>query len=457
MAETVCDDRPLTLEDLTAWFAAGGKSAADFRVGAEHEKFVFRVGGHAPVPYEGEAGIRALLEGLKRFGWTGTYEHGAAGGETLIGLSRGAANISLEPGGQFELSGAPLHSMHDICEETGRHLEEVKSVAGELGLGFLGLGFTPIWRRDQVPIMPKGRYQIMRRYMPKVGGLGLDMMLRTCTVQANLDFADEADMAAKFRVSLALQPIVTALFANSPFTEGKPNGFLSARANVWTDTDSDRTGLLNFVFEDGFGFEAYARYALDVPMYFVKRDGRYIDVAGRSFRDFMDGKLAEIPGERATLADWVDHTSTIFPEVRLKQYLEMRGADAGPWSRLCALPALWAGILYDPDAQAAARDLCKHWTAEDRAMLRGDVARLGLKASVAGRSVQAIAGDMLALAHQGLKRRNRLSAGMVDETGYLADLEDIADTGVTAAERLLELYHGPWRGDAGRVFEACAY
>jgi glutamate--cysteine ligase len=457
MAETAGDDRPLTLEDLIAWFAAGGKSPADFRVGAEHEKFVFRIADHAPVPYEGEAGIRALLEGLMRYGWAGTYERAAAGGETLIGLSRGAANISLEPGGQFELSGAPLHSMHDICEETGQHLKEAKAVAADLGLGFLGLGFTPIWRRDQVPVMPKGRYQIMRRYMPKVGTLGLDMMLRTCTVQANLDFADEADMAAKFKVSLALQPIVTALFANSPFTEGKPNGFLSARANVWTDTDADRTGLLNFVFEDGFGFEAYARYALDVPMYFVKRQGRYIDVAGRSFRDFMEGRLAEVPGERATLADWVDHTSTIFPEVRLKQYLEMRGADAGPWSRLCALPALWAGILYDPAAQAAAWDLCKHWSAEDRAKLRGDAARLGLKAVVAGRPAQDIAKDMLALAHQGLKRRNRVSAGLVDETGYLAELEDIADTGVTAAERLLELYHGAWEGDASRVFEACAY
>ncbi len=457
MAETVCDDRPLTLGDLTDWFAAGGKSAADFRVGAEHEKFVFRLADHAPVPYEGDAGIRALLEGLTRFGWAGTYEASPTGGETLIGLSRGMANVSLEPGGQFELSGAPLHSMHDICEETGQHLKEVKAVAAELGLGFLGLGFSPIWRRDQVPIMPKGRYQIMRDYMPKVGALGLDMMLRTCTVQANLDFADEADMVAKFRVSLALQPVVTALFANSPFTEGKPNGFLTARANVWTDTDADRTGMLDFVFDDGFGFEAYARYALDVPMYFVKRGGRYIDVAGRSFRAFMDGDLAEAPGERATLADWVDHTSTIFPEVRLKQYLEMRGADAGPWSRLCALPALWAGILYDPAAQAAAWDLCRHWTAEDRAALRGDVARLGLKATVAGRSVQAIAGDMLALSHQGLKRRNRVSAGMVDETGYLAELEDIADSGVTAAERLLELYRGPWEGDASRVFEACAY
>jgi glutamate--cysteine ligase len=457
MADTLCDDRPLAFEDLSAWFARGGKPGADFRVGAEHEKFVFRLGSHAPVPYEGDDGIRALMQGLMRFGWAPTTEHNERGGETLIGLSRGAANVSLEPGGQFELSGAPLHTMHDICEETGQHLEEVKTVAAELGLGFLGLGFAPTWRRDEIPLMPKGRYKIMRGYMPKVGSLGLDMMFRTCTVQANLDFADEADMVAKFRVSLALQPIATALFANSPFTEGKPNGFLSARANVWTDTDNDRTGLLDFVFEDGFGFDAYTRYALDVPMYFVKRNGLYIDVAGRSFRDFMDERLPELPGERPTLADWVDHTSTIFPEVRLKQYLEMRGADAGSWSRLCALPALWAGLLYCPDCQAAAWDLCKAWTSEERRRLRDDAARMGLKARIAGRTAQDIAKDMLVIAHEGLKRRDHLSAGMVDETGYLSEVEDIAETGFTAAERLLELYHGPWAGDVSRVFEACAY
>jgi glutamate--cysteine ligase len=457
MAETLCDDRPLTFEDLVAWFAEGGKPAAEFKVGAEHEKFVFTTGDDAPVPYDGDKGIRALMEGLMRFGWEGVYEAGGPTGETLIGLSRGKANVSLEPGGQFELSGAPLHTMHDICEETGQHLEEAKTVAGELGLGFLGLGFTPLWRRDQVPVMPKGRYKIMREYMPKVGGKGLDMMFRTCTVQANLDFADEADMVAKFRVSLALQPIVTALFANSPFTEGKPNGFLSARADVWTDTDKDRTGMLNFVFEDGFGFETYARYALQVPMYFVKREGRYIDVAGKSFPDFMAGKLAEVPGDRATIKDWVDHTSTIFPEVRLKQYLEMRGADAGSYSRLCALPALWAGILYDPASQAAAWDLCKHWTMEDRAGLIRDVPRLALNATVAGRSVRDIARDMVAIAHQGLKRRNRLSGGLIDETSYLGELEDIADSGVTAAERLLGLYHGAWEGDVTQVFDAFAY
>lgn len=451
MAEVACDDRPLVFEDLVGWMAEGAKPASEWRVGAEHEKFVFRLKDHAPVPYEPD-GIKALLMGLTRFGWTPVME-----GENVIALERGMANVSLEPGGQFELSGAPLETVHDICEETGQHLEEVKQVADELGLGFLGLGFTPIWRRDQVPVMPKGRYKIMREYMPKVGGLGLDMMFRTCTVQANLDFGSEADMVAKFRTSLALQPIATALFANSPFIEGKPSGFVSARANVWTDTDPDRTGMLDFVFQDGFGFETYARYALKVPMYFVKRGDRYIDVAGRSFVDFMDGKLPELPGERPTLKDWADHTTTIFPEVRLKKYLEMRGADAGPWSRLCALPALWMGIFYDSQALAAAWDLCKDWKIEDHERLRADVARLGLKAEIAGRTVQDVAIDLLAIAKSGLKNRNRLSGGLVDESGYLAEMEHIAETGVTPAERLLELYRTTWKGDASRVFDDFAY
>jgi glutamate--cysteine ligase len=451
MAEAACDDRPLVFEDLVRWMADGGKPKSEWRVGAEHEKFVFRLKDHAPVPYEPN-GIKALLEGLTRFGWTPVME-----GENVIALERGMANVSLEPGGQFELSGAPLETVHEICEETGQHLNEVKQVADELGLGFLGLGFTPVWTRDQVPVMPKGRYKIMRQYMPKVGNLGLDMMFRTCTVQANLDFADEADMVAKFRTSLALQPIATALFANSPFIEGKPSGYVTARANVWTDTDPDRTGMLDFVFRDGFGFEAYARYALDVPMYFVKRGDRYIDVAGRSFRDFMDGKLPELPGERPTIKDWADHTTTIFPEVRLKKYLEMRGADSGPWSRLCALPALWMGVLYDSASLAAAWDLCKDWDIADHERLRADVTRLGLKAEIGGRTVQDVAKDMLAIARAGLKARNRLSGGMVDETGYLAELDQIAETGVTPAERLLELYETRWNRDAGRVFDDFAY
>ncbi len=452
MGDVVTDERPLAFEDIMAWFESGSKPADQWRVGAEHEKFVFRKGSNAPVPYAGPDGIQALLNGLMRFGWKGVYE-----GENIIALERGKANISLEPGGQFELSGAPLETMHDICQETGQHLEEVKTVADELGLGFLALGFTPVWKRDEIPVMPKGRYKIMREYMPKVGSLGLDMMFRTCTVQANLDYGSEADMVAKFRASLALQPIATALFANSPFRESKPTGFLSTRANIWTDTDADRTGMLDFVFRDGFNFETYANYILDVPMYFAKRDGQYVDLAGKSFRKFMAGELAELPGDRPSIKDFADHTTTAFPEVRLKQYLEMRGADSGPWGALCALPALWAGIFYDSQALAAAWDLVKDWKVEDHERLRADVARLGLKAEVNGRSVQDVGKDMVAIAKSGLKNRNRLSGGLVDETGYLAELEEITSSGKTQADRLLDLYNGPWNGDVTKVFETHAY
>ena len=452
MADKAADDRLLTKADLVEYLASGCKPPEQWRIGAEHEKFIFRHSTYERVPYDGPDGVRAILKGLERFGWTPEFE-----GDHPIALNRNGAAISLEPGGQFELSGAALLDVHQICDETGRHLMEVKTVADEIGVGFLGLGFDPMWRREDVPIMPKGRYDIMRAYMPKVGGLGLDMMLRTNTIQSNLDFESEADMVAKFRTSLALQPIATALFANSPFTEGKPNGFLSARANVWTDTDPDRTGMLGFVFEDGFGFERYVDYALDVPMYFVKRDGKYLDLSGRSFCKFMDGKLDELPGEKPSIKDWADHTTTIFPEVRLKKYLEMRGADGGPWSRICALQAMWAGILYDSDALAGAWDLCKHWTLEDRAKLRTDVAKTGLKGTVAGRPIQQVAEELLDIARHGLRRRQRFSGGMVDETGYLSELEEIAESGITPAERLLALYHGRWQGDVTRVYEEFAY
>lgn len=447
------DQKPLTLEETTAWFAAGAKPASEWRVGAEHEKFGFHFRDHSTLPYEGQGGIEALMRGLTdRYQWKPVHEGGR-----VIALSRGGASVSLEPGGQFELSGAPLADAHAIRAETVSHLEEVRAVGSDLGLGFIGLGFHPTITRDQAEVMPKGRYDLMRRYMPTVGKLGLDMMLRTCTVQANLDFGGEADMVAKFRASLALQPIVTALFANSPFVEGRPSGFLSTRANVWTDTDPARTGLLDFVFKPGFTFETYARYALDVPMYFVKRDGQYIDVAGQSFRDFMEGRLPGLPGERPTIKDWEDHTTTLFPEVRLKTFLEMRGADSGPLDMLCALPALWIGLLYDDAALAAALDLTKGWTIEDLQGLRGDAPRLALNARIAGRSVRDVAVDMVAIAKQGLAARKRPSDAANDETGHLEVLEGIADSGVTLAERLLEKFHGEWNGNIAGVFTDCAY
>jgi len=456
VAETSKAEPVRTMADLVSYFEAGNKPRDQWRIGAEHEKFAFHLDTLRRPAYEGPDGIEAMLVGLERFGWKPYYENGK-----IIALLKNGASVTLEPGGQFELSGAPLETIHDICDETGRHLEEVKAVASELGLGFIGVGFSPLWTREETPVMPKGRYRIMRSYMPKKGRLGLDMMLRTCTVQANLDYADEADMVLKFRTSLALQPIATALFANSPFIEGKPSGFLSARANVWTDTDPDRTGMLDFVFEDGFGFERYATYALNVPMYFVsgKKYGRedYIDVSGQDFKAFLKGELPGLPGKLPTMDDWADHLTTLFPEVRLKKYLEMRGADAGPWGRLCALPALWAGLLYDQPSLEAVWELVKGWSNADHNTLRGMAAKTGLKGEIAGRPVKDWAMDVLEIARNGLKNRNRLSGGLVDETGYLGELFEIADSGLTPADRLLEKFNGVWQGDIRKLYEEEAY
>ncbi|MGD9981421.1 MAG: glutamate--cysteine ligase [Hyphomonadaceae bacterium] len=440
--------------DLVAHLAKGSKpDRSKWRIGTEHEKFAFYRDTLEPVPYEGARGIGALLNGLaEAYGWERVYE-----GENVIALKQESASITLEPGGQFELSGAPLEHLHQTCAETGSHLSQLRDVAGKLGIAFLGVGFSPLWSLDATPIMPKGRYQIMRNYMGKVGRLGRQMMFRSCTVQTNLDFGSEADMVKKFRVSIALQPIATALFAASPFAEGRLNGFLSYRAHIWSDTDPDRTGMLPFVFDDGMGFERYAQYALDVPMYFVYRDGKYIDASGQSFRAFMNGKLPALPGERPTDKDWEDHLTTIFPEVRLKTYLEMRGADSGPWSRLCALPAFWAGILYDDAALEAAWSLVKSWTAEDREALRRAVPALGLRAPIRGNSARDIAQAALAIARQGLKSRARADSAGQDETHFLGELDDIAASGATPAERLIERYRTEWGGDVRRVFEACAY
>lgn len=440
--------------ELVEWFEAGAKPRTDWRIGTEHEKFGFLRDGNQPLPYDGEASVRAMLQGLAdRYDWEPIVEGG-----NLIGLKKGGGSVSLEPGGQFELSGAPLENIHQTCSEVNTHLSEVRSIADPLGIGFLGLGFSPVWSLEETPIMPKGRYGIMLRYMPKVGRLGHQMMLRTCTVQTNLDFSGEADMVRKMRASIAMQPVATALFANSPFAEGRTNGFLSYRAAVWADLDPDRTGMLPFVFEDGYGFERYVDYALDVPMYFVRRKGKYIDAAGQSFRDFMDGKLPAAPGERPTMADFEDHLSTIFPEVRLKRFLEMRGADSGPWSRLCALPALWVGLLYDETALDAALDLVSGWTAPQREMLRRGAPVLGLKTPTPdGRDMRALAGDVLGIARHGLKRRAKLNGSGDDETGFLGELEDIVARGKTPADELLEKYHGPWGGDLSRAFLEYAY
>ena len=442
------ESRQQLIEDL----AAGNKPREDWRIGTEHEKFVFNVADLSPVPYAGPRGIRAVLEGLAQFGWTPVIEGGH-----LIALKKDGASVTLEPAGQLELSGAPLETLHEVAAETQEHLDQVRAIGEELGIGFLGMGFQPKWTREDMPWMPKGRYKIMREYMPKVGGLGLDMMTRTCTVQVNLDFASEADMVKKFRVSLALQPIATALFADSPFREGQPNGFLSYRSHIWTDTDPDRTGMLDFVFEDGFGFERYVDYILDVPMYFVYREGRYIDAAGLSFRDFMRGELSVLPGEKPTLSDWGDHLTTAFPEVRLKRYMEMRGADAGPWSRLCALPAFWTGLVYDDTALDAAWDLVRDFSMEERNALRDGVPRQALKLPFRNSNLLELARESLKIAAHGLQRRARLNCNGVDERIYLESLIEIVDSGQTAAERKLERFHGEWGGSVDPLFREYAY
>ncbi|MES2136412.1 MAG: glutamate--cysteine ligase [Pseudomonadota bacterium] len=440
-------------DDLLSVFAGGEKPRGKWLIGTEHEKFVYRMADHRAPSYDEPGGIRDLLSGLTEFGWKPVIE----GGNT-IALSGPDGTISLEPAGQLELSGAALQNLHQTCAEAARHLEQCKTVGERLGLGFLGLGMWPDKARSDLPVMPKGRYKIMLNYMPKVGKLGLDMMLRTCTIQVNLDYSSEADMVKKFRVGLALQPVATALFANSPLTERKPNGFKSFRSHIWEDTDPDRTGMLPFVFEDGFGYERYCDYALDVPMYFVYRDGKYIDVAGRSFRDFLDGRLPELPGQKPLLTDWVDHLSTAFPEVRLKSFLEMRGADGGRWSRICALPALWVGLLYDDVALDAAWELVKHWDIAEREKLRHEVPKLTLDSTTPdGQSMRDFAGAVLGIAADGLSRRAQLNSAGDNEGGFLDPLRDVVATGMTPADRLLAKYENEWDGDVSRIYEEFSF
>ncbi|SMO58430.1 glutamate--cysteine ligase [Paracoccus laeviglucosivorans] len=445
-------------EQLAEYIASGEKPKDRWRIGTEHEKFGYRHSDLAPLPYdapEGQASVKAMLEGIgNRYGWSPVREAGH-----IIGLERDGANVSLEPGGQLELSGAPVETIHQTCDEVNQHLAEVKSVADDLGAGFIGLGAAPVWSQDQMPMMPKGRYRLMTDYMGRVGELGTQMMYRTCTVQVNLDFGSEADMVQKLRVALALQPVATALFANSPFLDNKPNGMKSWRAHIWQNLDEARTGLLPFAFEDGMGYERWVDYVLDVPMYFVYRDGKYINALGQSFRDFMKGQLPALPGEIPTLSDWADHLTTVFPEARVKKFIEMRGADGGPWRRLCALPALWVGLIYDQSALDAAWDLCKGWTHEQRNGLRVAAARQGLQGEYDGLRLHDIARDVLEIAEHGLKNRARPGQnGLVpDETHFLNALKESVDSGKVPADELLARYHGEWGGDLSKIYGEYSY
>ncbi len=438
-------------EQMIETLASGVKSREEWRIGTEHEKFCFDLETKTPLPYAGKKSIVAVLNGFQKFGWNGVFEN-----ENIIALEKDGASVSLEPAGQLELSGAPVKTIHETCDEVTSHLYQAKEIGENLGVGFLGLGFHPTLRREDAPIMPKGRYGIMLDYMPKVGTLGLDMMLRTTTVQVNLDFSSESDMVKKFRVALALQPLATALFANSPFSEGKPNGYKSYRSHIWQHTDPDRSGMLPFVFEDGFGFERYVDYALSVPMYFVFRDG-YINAAGQSFNDFLDGKLPAYPGHRPRLSDWTDHLTTIFPEVRLKNYLEMRGADGGAWSRLCALPALWAGLLYDQTSLDAAWDLVKNWSTVEMQEMRNQVPELAFETPWGDRTFLELAREVLAISDQGLKNRNCLSQGGETEQGFLQILKSGVEKGQSPADEILEAYNGRWNQNITKIFDELSY
>ncbi len=440
---------------LAEYLADGCKPKDQWRIGTEHEKFGYCKDTRMPLPYDGDRSIKAILEGLRdAFGWAPLFEGGH-----IIGLQKDGANISLEPGGQLELSGAPLETIHETCDEVNQHLREVQTVADRIGARFIGLGAAPEWTHEQMPMMPKGRYRLMTEYMGKVGTHGTQMMYRTCTVQVNLDFASEADMVQKLRVAIALQPVATALFANSPFFEGKLNGHKSWRSRIWRGLDNDRTGMVPFVFEEGFGFESWVQYALDVPMYFVYRDGTYVDARGQSFRDFLDGKLPALPGETPTLSDWADHLTTLFPEARIKKFIEMRGADGGPWRRLCALPAFWVGLTYDQGALDAAWDLAKGWSASTREGLRVAASEQGLQGEVDGLKLHDLAREAVAIADAGLRARAKPGAGglVPDETHFLNALKESVESGQTPADELLGLYHGRWAGDLSPIYDEFSY
>jgi glutamate--cysteine ligase len=431
-------------EQLAELVESGSKPKSEWRIGTEHEKFGWLTDSHKPLPYAGDRSVKALFDGLTaQHGWEPMSEGG-----NVIGLKRGGATVSLEPGGQFELSGAAVENLNETASELQNHLDEVRGIADPLGIRFMGIGAAPEWTHDQMPVMPKGRYRLMTDYMGRVGTHGTQMMYRTCTVQVNLDYASEADMVKKLRVSLALQPIATALFASSPFFDGKLNGHKSWRSRIWRGLDNSRTGMLPFAFEGDFGFQAYVDWVLDVPMYFVYRDGTYINALGQSFRDFLKGELPALPGEKPTLSDWADHMTTVFPEARVKKYIEMRGADMGDQAHVVALPAFWVGLMYDQTALDAAWDLVKGLDADTREGLRVAASVDGLAGEAGGVKIIDLARAAVGLSHAGLAARG------LDEERHLAPLMQTLATGKTQADRWLDLYHGDWKGDLTPIYTA---
>ncbi len=439
-----------SVEELVAHLRSGEKPRERWRVGTEHEKIGLYEDTHAPVPYEGERGIGALLRRVAaEDGWNPLVE-----GPHVIGLEKAGASITLEPGGQMELSGAPLRTIHETCDEFHAHLSLMKRVCEPMRIVFLGLGIHPLHGVERIPVMPKARYRIMRRYLPTRGSLALEMMFATATVQANFDYSDEADMVAKMRAALGVSPIVSALFANSSVSEGKANGFITRRLHIWTHTDPDRCGMLPFAFEQGFGYREYVEWALDVPMFFIVRNGAYQPAHETTFRRFLQQGFR---GERPTLADFDRHLTTLFPDVRLKRIIEVRGADAVPPGLTCSLPALWKGLLYDPEALKQAAALVSGYDAETREAARSDVARRGLSARYGGEPVLELARQLAAISREGLARLAHAGRRDRDETGFLdpvfAQLELAASPGSLVVER----WEGEWARSVERLIEYARY
>ena len=443
-------------EQLVSWFRSGFKEKSKWMVGTEHEKFAYTFSKkkkrYIPLSYFGENGINAFLIELCKFGWLPVYENG-----NIIELKKEAQSITLEPGGQIELSGAPLKDLHSTCKETNEHLKLVKEVGKKLDILLVGLGARPNEFLKDVPLMPKARYDIMRNYMPSKGSRGLEMMHSTCTVQANLDFESEQDMKKKTSLAVKLQPIVTTLFANSPFYEGTFNGFQSLRKHIWTDTDPDRCGILKIALEDDFNFSSYVDFALSVPMYFVIREKKYIDCSGKSFLDFLNGKLDILPGEKPTFEDWENHISTIFTEVRLKKFIEVRGADAGNWRRTCALPAFWVGLLYGESSINSAEKICCDWTVEEIEKLSLDVAKKGLDAEIKKEKVLNIANELLKIARGSLVEREVLDSQGNNESGYLNVLEEIILRKSSPAKELMEKFSNKYNSNFEELMKDIAY
>jgi glutamate--cysteine ligase len=437
-------EKRLTKLDLVDFFKKACKPRDKWRIGTEHEKIGFRLRDKKRLSYEE---IRTLLNALaEKFGWEKSYEN-----DNLIALKKSGASITLEPGGQLELSGAPVSTLHETMEELKGHLDEVKEVCKDLGAGFLAIGFDPKWSSEEAPVMPKERLKIADEYITNQGGHGGEVMYETCTVQVNLDYESEQDMVNKMRVGLALQPIATALFANSPFKDGKPSGFLSYRSLTWTDTDPERTGILPFAFDDDFGFEKFVDYALDVPMYYVQKGKDYKKAGGLDFKDFMAGKLAPVPGQFPTINDWVNQLNSILPEVRLKNIVEMRGSDNGTAEQIVAQSALWVGLLYDDKSLQSAMKLISDWTAEERQKLRDQVPKTGLRTPFRNGTVQDIAKEVVNLAKEGLERRGHR------EEKFVEGLEEIARTGKSPADILLEKYHNEWDQQVDKIYEEYCY